>query len=140
MLLGTMSQTFAVMYLRELILKCLEFTFDLVKSIWDLKLQLTALGWKISFIIVTEKLFFILRCSIASDWIFLCWILNNLSNSNNFSNDETIYFYTIRRALSWIWFIFEFTILPWKIHVNGQYLNCDLTNSLSNIFLFSKLI
>ena len=30
MLLGTMSQTFEVMYLRELILKCLEFTFDLV--------------------------------------------------------------------------------------------------------------
>ena len=29
---------------------------------------------------------------------------------------------------------------PWNIHVNGQYLNCDSTNDLSNIFLFSKLV
>ena len=44
MSLGTMSQTFAAMYLRELIPKCSEFTFGLVKSIWDLKLYLTTLG------------------------------------------------------------------------------------------------
>ena len=30
-------------------------------------LYLTALGWKISFIIVTERLFFILKSSIAND-------------------------------------------------------------------------
>ena len=35
---------------------------------------------------------------------------------------------------------YEFTLLPWNVHVNGQYQNCDSTNALSNIFLFSKLM
>ena len=61
MVSGTMSQTFASMYLTDLNQKFSEFTFDRVKSIWDLKLQLTGLGWKIPFIIVTKRLFLILK-------------------------------------------------------------------------------
>ena len=75
-----------------------------------------------------------LKGSIASDWIFLWWILNNLFNSSNSSNDRTLFLHTIFKSLSRIWFVFELAFLLWIAHVNGQYPNCDSTNALSNAF------
>ena len=86
--------------------KCSDFTFGTVKLVWGVKLQLAALGWKISFIIVTGRLFFYLK-KFNRKWLNFCMIRSWNNFTRTFSQSGWCY---IAYRRSWPIPIFVFYI------------------------------
>ena len=55
-------------------------------------------------------------------------MLKELPSISNSSNGDLKSFQTILRALSWIWLILSFILLPWNIDTIGQNKKCDVMN------------
>ena len=108
---GTISHIFVANYFKELNLKLEILTHVLIKSICDLKLWSKFLVSKISHISLLERLFFTLKSSIASDWIFLWHIQEDLSFFSDSSKEEILSLYTNLKDHSWIWYILELAFL-----------------------------
>ena len=64
-------------YLCEFRPNLLVFTQLIAEPVCDLKLWLIFLAWNVSYVILFEKFLFTLNNSVASDWMFFWWIVNN---------------------------------------------------------------
>ena len=88
-----------------------------------------------------DILFITLYNSIARVWMFLSWIVKELSLFRSSLNVNWLSSYTIRRDLSWILSIRLFSFLLWNIQTSGQYPNCECTKDFIIIlrcFMFIK--
>ena len=53
--------------------------------------------------------------SIATIWIFLSWIVTDLSFNNKSSNEDKLSLYTCPKALSWIEFVYIIGLLEYNL-------------------------
>lgn len=106
---------------------------------WELCIKLERcwfLDLKISLIWLGDMLLIILCNSMTSICMFLSWLETELSLCfcSNYSNNDFLSFYIIRKRLSWSFFSFSFLlrlIHVRHIHARGQQLNWKLKKNVN---------
>ena len=119
---------------------CLVCKIGLLRWIWFHKLELL---WpkklKISFNKIDEILIVTLKIYTCSCWRFRLWIVLDSFLSNNPLTDVAKSLWTMRRALSWKWFILLLSPRLWIIQTKEWSLNWEIMNDFISLRHFKVI-